>query len=69
MRILAESGKGASGDLSTFTENASGQEWISQQLAASAETICHYALNRLSSGKLDPLSLALRQQAQSPNYL
>ena len=38
MRRGAESGKGASVDLSTFARNASGQGWISQRLVASSET-------------------------------
>lgn len=39
MREVPESGKGASVDLSTFGRNASGQEWISQRLGVSSETI------------------------------
>lgn len=38
MRMGAESGKGASVDLSTSRRNASGQGWISQRLGADRET-------------------------------
>jgi hypothetical protein len=43
---MPESGNGGQADLSTFGENASGQGWITQRLAARAE---NYYRSRLAS--------------------
>ncbi len=65
MRILAESGKGANVHLSTFSENASGQGWITQQLGVSGETIPSFPPSHESSGHREALPVALGQQSQA----
>lgn len=58
MQILAESGKSATGDLSTFKRFAGGQGWISSQLTATCGTIVRLRRD------LAPI-VALRQEAQA----
>ncbi len=62
MRRRAESGKGASVDLSTSWRNASGQGWISQRLGVVRET---FSLLQQDSHGLGGLAVPLGEEAQA----
>lgn len=65
MHLATELGKGASVDLSTLSENASGQEWISQRLGVSCETIRDFTTISVPGPARMASTVAFGQQSQA----